>query len=146
MRGVFPPIAFPFLPKAGGHSWTEVQIEGQWQPLDSYINDKAFYEGARRRLEAMGRPFGYSVAFLDGKSSCEFNFGEKGFAQMGAVLEDHGTWEDFSQYVASDKYSSLDSLQLMLYPMMAKLSNRNIESIRREAVVARAAGPALQRA
>lgn len=130
MRGVFPPIAFPFLPKAGGHSWTEVQIEGQWQPIDSYINDKAFYEGARRRLEASGKPFGYSVAFLDGKSSCEFNFGEKGFAQMGAVLEDHGTWEDFSQYVASDKYSSLDSFQLMLYPMMAKLSNRNIESIR----------------
>jgi transglutaminase-like putative cysteine protease len=31
MRGVFPSIAFPFLPKAGGHAWTEVQIEGQWQ-------------------------------------------------------------------------------------------------------------------
>lgn len=146
MRGVFPSIAFPFLPKAGGHSWTEVQIEGQWQPIDSYINDEAFYEGARRRLKASGRPFGYSVAFLDGKSSCEFNFGEKGFAQMGAVLEDHGMWEDFSQYVASDKYSSLDSLQLMFYPMIAKLSNRNIERIRSSRPVARAVDPILEQA
>jgi hypothetical protein len=145
MRGIFPSFAFAFLPKAGGHSWTEVQVEGQWKPIDSYINDRAFYEGARRRLAASGRPFGYSVAFLDGKSSCEFNFGEKGFAQMGAVVEDHGTWKDFSQYVASDKYSSFDSLQLMFYPMMAKLANRSIERLRSSKLEARAVDPVLER-
>ena len=138
MRGVFPFFAFPFLPKAGGHSWTEVQIEGQWKPIDSYINDKAFYEGARRKLSKSGRPFGYSVSFFEGKSSCEFNFGEKGFVHMGAVVEDHGTWEDFSQYVASGKYSSLDSFQLLLYPMLAKLTNRNIEHIRSSKLMVRA--------
>jgi len=146
MRGVFPSVAFPFLPKVGGHSWSEVQIEGKWQPIDSYINDKAFYEGARRRLEASERPFAYSVSFVDGKSSCEFNFGEEGFVHMGAVVKDHGPWEDFSRYMASDTYASMNSLQLTFYPMIAKLTNRNIEGIRREAVVARTAGPALQRA
>jgi hypothetical protein len=130
MRGVFPSIAFPFLPKAGGHSWTEVQIEGQWRPIDSYINDKDFYGAARHRLSVSGKPLGYSVSFLEGKSSCEFNFGEKGFVHMGAVIEDHGAYEDLSQYLASDKYVSMDSLQLMFYPMIAKLSNRNIERIR----------------
>jgi hypothetical protein len=144
MRGVFPPMAFLFLPKAGSHAWTEVQVEGQWKPIDSYINDRAFYEAARHRLSVSGKPLGYSVAFLEGKSSCEFNSGEKGFAQMGAVVEDHGTWEDFSQYLASNKYSSLDSLQLMLYPMMAKLCNRNIERMRSSRPAARAVDPVLE--
>jgi hypothetical protein len=138
MRGVFPSIAFPFLPKAGGHSWTEVQIEGQWKPIDSYINDKDFYEAARHRLSVSGKPLGYSISFLEGKSSCEFNFGEKGFVHMGAVIEDHGAYEDLSQYLASDKYVSMDSLQLMFYPMIAKLSNRNIERIRSSKPVERA--------
>jgi hypothetical protein len=146
MRGVFPSISFPFLPKVGSHSWSEVQIEGQWKPIDSYINDKAFYESARRRLEVSGRPFGYSVSFMEGKSSCEFNFGKEGFVHMGAVVEDHGPWEDFTQYMASDRYASMNSLQLMSYPIIAKLTNRNIEGIRREAVVARAAGRTPQQA
>lgn len=146
MRGIFPPIAFPFLPDAGSHSWTEVQIDGKWQPIDSYINDRAFYMAARERLIESGKPLGYSVSFLEGKSSCESNFGEKGFVHMGAVIEDHGMWEDFSQYVASDRYSSLNSLQLALYPMMAKLSNRNIARIRSNEPAGRAADAVLERA
>jgi hypothetical protein len=34
--------AFPFLPDAGGHTWSEVKIDGEWKPIDSYINDKPF--------------------------------------------------------------------------------------------------------
>jgi transglutaminase-like putative cysteine protease len=37
MRGLLPSFAFPFMPKVGGHSWIEVQLEGQWKPMDSYI-------------------------------------------------------------------------------------------------------------
>jgi hypothetical protein len=123
MRGVFPPIACAFLPKAGGHSWAEVEIDDEWKPIDSYINDRAFHEAARRRLSVSGKTLGYSVSFLNGKSSCAFSFGEKGFSQMGAVLEDHGTWEGFSQYLASDRYASMNALQLMFYPVTARLSN-----------------------
>ena len=35
MRGVFPGFAFPFLPRAGGHSWLDVEIDGEWEPVDS---------------------------------------------------------------------------------------------------------------
>ena len=51
-----------------------------------YINDQAFYERALKRLKASGTAIGYSVSFVDGKSSCEINFGEKGFVHMGAVM------------------------------------------------------------
>ena len=131
MRGVFPSFAFPFLPKAGPHSWIDVEIDGEWKSIDSHINDKAFYEGALKRLKMSGRPFGYSVSFKDGKSSCDFNFGEKGFVHMGALIEDHGTWDDLSEYIASDKYVRMNRMQLMSYPMMAAISNRTVETIRK---------------
>lgn len=133
MRGILPSFAFPFMPKVGSHSWAEVQLEGEWTPIDSYINDRTFYEQALKWLTASGRPFGYSVSFIDGKSSCEFNFGEKGFVHMGAVLEDHGVWEDPAEYFASRKYLRFNAIQMMGYPMLALLANRNIEKIRASA-------------
>lgn len=130
MRGIFPGFAFPFLPKQGPHSWIEVEIDGTWQPVDSYINDSAFYENSLAHLHESGRPFGHSISFIEGKSSCEFNFGEKGFVHMGAVIEDHGTWDDLSAYMASDKYVRMNPMQRMAYPMMATISNRTIAKIR----------------
>lgn len=131
MRGIFASFAFPFMPKAGGHSWIEVQLDNQWRSIDSYINDKTFYERALEKLKNSGKLIGYSVSFIDGKSSCEFNFGETGFVHMGAVIEDHGTWEDSSEYFAADKYLRWSPIQSKLYPMLAMLANRNIESIRK---------------
>jgi hypothetical protein len=133
MRGILPSFVLPFMPKAGGHSWIDVHLDGKWKHLDSYINDQAFYDRARKRLETSGLPFGYSVSFIEGRSSCEFNFGEKGFVHMGAVVEDHGTWEDPADYFASDKYLRFNAFQKMGYPMIAVLANRNVERIRASA-------------
>ncbi len=130
MRGVFPAYLFPFLPKAGGHAWIEVQLEGQWKPMDSYISDQAFYDGALKRLKASGLPLGYAVATENGKSSCEFNFGEKGCIFMGAIVEDHGVWEDAGEYYASKKYVGLNAMQKMAYPMLAASTNHNVKRIR----------------
>jgi hypothetical protein len=131
MHGIMPSIAFPFMPKLGGHSWAEVQLDAEWKPIDSYINDQLLYDRAVRRLKRSGLPFGYSVSFIDGKSSCEFNFGEKGFVHMGAVREDHGSWEDASDYYASDKYVRMTSFQKLALPMVINMSNRNIVRLRR---------------
>ena len=46
MHGIMPSFVFPLMPKLGGHSWTEVQLDGQWKPVNSYINDKPFYDEA----------------------------------------------------------------------------------------------------
>ena len=130
MRGIFPSFAFPFLPGSGGHTWTEVNIDGEWKPIDSYINDKPLYENARKRLHESGKNTSFSVSEAKGPSSCEFNFGEKGFVHMGAVVEDHGTWDDYSAYMESDKYLAMNRIQLMSYPIIARFSNRTIEKIR----------------
>lgn len=130
MSGIFPSFAFPFMPGSGGHSWMEIEIDGEWKPIDSYINDKPFYEGALKRLQESGKTTSFSISIAKGVSSCEFNFGEKGFVHMGAVVDDHGTWDDYSEYISSEKYISMDRMQLMSYPILAKMSNRNIERIR----------------
>jgi hypothetical protein len=130
MRGIFPVFAFPFLPASGGHSWIEVEVDGEWKSIDSYINDKPFYEKALRKLHERGKNTAFSISLEKGFSSCELNFGEKGFVQMGAVIEDHGVWDDFSEYMASDKYFRMNQLQVMVYPIMARMSNINIGKIR----------------
>jgi hypothetical protein len=130
MHGILPLFVFPFMPKLGGHSWTEVQLDGEWKSIDSYINDKAFYERAANKLRKSGRKLGYSVAPKDGKSSCEFNFGEVGFVHMGAVKQDHGTWEDAADYFASDEYPRFSSWQKAVLPLLLVMANRKIMRIR----------------
>lgn len=130
MHGILPSFAFPFLPRQGGHSWTELQLDGEWKPVDSYINDQPLYERAVKKLEASGRSIGYSLCPQDGKSSCEFNFGDQGFVHMGAVREDHGTWQDAADYFASDKYVRFTSFQKLALPLVVMLANRNVRRIR----------------
>lgn len=134
MTGILPSFVFMFLPKKGTHSWMEIQINGEWKPMDSYINDKPFYEKSLRKLQNSNQSLGYSVCIVDGKSSCEFNFGEKGFTQFGAVVEDHGVWDDASEYFATDKYTKMNAFLLMAFPVLAKVANRNVKKIRSASV------------
>lgn len=130
MRGIFPSFTFPFLPKVGSHSWVDIKINGDWEAIDSYINDKVLYEKALECLGKSEREIGYSIAHKNEKSSCDFNFGEKGFAQMGAVIEDHGAWNDLSEYINSDKYIRMNRMLLLSYPIVAAINNRTVAKIR----------------
>ena len=130
MRGIFPAFVFPILPGAGGHTWMEFDVGGEWKRIDSYINDRPFYEAASRRLQESGKKTAFSISRAKGPSSCEFNFGDKGYVHMGAVIEDHGTWDDFTEYMQSDKYVRMNRMQQMSFPLMAWMCNRNIEKLR----------------
>ncbi len=133
LEGLLSSIDSRFMPKTGNHVWADVQIEGQWKSIDTFIVDKALYEGALRKLKESGKTMGYGVALIDGKASCEFNFGEKGFVQMGAVLDDHGRWDDLSEYFASRymKLTAVETLALKyLAPRISLRTNAIIEKVR----------------
>jgi|APMed6443717190_1056831.scaffolds.fasta_scaffold01655_6 hypothetical protein len=130
MRGIFPSYAYPVLPYAGGHSWMEVEIDGSWKPIDSYINDTPLYEAALNRLLSGNKKTGYSLSLEKGPTSCEFNFGETGFVHMGAVVRDHGIWDDFSDYMASDQYMALSGIKLKIFQSFTRSGNRNIAKLR----------------
>ena len=130
MRGVFPNFVFPMMPELGGHSWTEVKLNGEWKSIDSYINDLGFYNKALKKLHDSGMQTAFSISEANGPSSPEFNFGEKGYVHMGAVAVDHGVWDDYSDYMNSDKYIAMDKMQQMSFPLIAKFANRNLKKIR----------------
>jgi hypothetical protein len=130
MEGIFPSLFFPIMPRTGAHSWVEVEIDGNWIPLDSYINEKTYYLSALQKLNEGYKKTGYSISHRKGGSSCEFNFGEIGFMHMGAVVEDHGLWQDYSEYIKSDLYIPLPPVLLVMVPFVARIANKRIEKIR----------------
>jgi hypothetical protein len=130
LTGISPTRFQKALPRAGSHSWIELHLDGQWKSIDSYINDEQFYKNALILLHESGQKNGYLISIAKGESSCEFNFGEKGFVQMWALIEDHGSWNDFSEYVSSGRYLTPNEEFQEMYPIFAKLCNRAIERIR----------------
>ena len=132
MRGVLPSFVFSFLPEVGSHVWMEIELNNRWQPIDSYINDHAFYVKALQRLKESSWENGFSISLAQGPSSDAFNFGEIGFSQMGAVVEDHGTWEDYADYMSTAQYRGLTSFQSASYSwILRKAANKNINRIRK---------------
>jgi hypothetical protein len=130
LSGLLPARLLSSLPQAGPHSWIELEIEGKWESIDSYINDKQLYNRALALLQDSGRINGYSISLAEGQSSCEINFGEKGFVHMGALVKDHGVWEDYSEYISSNRYMPMNDEMRDGFPVFARLCNRSIERIR----------------
>ncbi len=130
LYGILPPLAYPMLGARGSHTWVELRLDGEWRPVDSYINDIALYRAADVKLTASGRETGYSLSRAAGPTSPEFNFGDKGHVHMGAVVEDHGVWDDFSQYMKTDKYLGMSRAQLMVYPALARMTNNRVARMR----------------
>ena len=130
LYGILPPFAYPMQPAVVGHAWVELLLDGEWRQIDSYIVDNALYRAAEAKLAAEGRMTGYSLSRAHGPTSPEFNFGEMGYVQMGAVVAVHGVWDDFSGYMESDDYRGMNRLQNAAYPMLARLANRRVARLR----------------
>ena len=130
MRGIFPGIALVFMPRQGSHSWLEVEVEGKWRRIDSYIVDKELFEVAKRGLLNKGWNIGYAVACPKGKCSCEFNIDREEFVQMGAVVGDHGIWGDASEFYATENYVSMNAVLFFSYKLMMSGFNKKIEEMR----------------
>ncbi len=133
LKGLTSGISFRLQPKIWNHVYADVQIDGQWKSIDTFIVDKPLYESALRKLKGSGRTMGYGIALIDGTSSCEFNFGETGYVQMGAVLDDHGRWDDLSEYFASAymKLTAFQTLTIKFFaPQFSLRTNAIIEKVR----------------
>ena len=126
-RGIFTGIGYALLPPFLSHSWLEVEIDGQWQKVDRYINDDAFYKNGLALLNRKGWDTGYSISRPKDPS----NSNHEQFMQMGAVVGDHGTWDDPIDYYRTDKYMNRPSgLRPLIYKIIIGGVNKRIERIR----------------
>ena len=70
-HGFFTGIFYTLMPKEITHSWVEVEIDGKWHPIDSYINDLQLHHAAVRELTRKGWKTGFSVSRAAGEPSAE---------------------------------------------------------------------------
>ena len=132
-KGFFTGPAYWLMPKEISHSWIEVEIDGRWRRIDTFINDLPLFNAAKAKIKRLGWSVGYSVALKDGEASAELDLEHEAYQQMAAVTEDHGTWDDPSVYYASSRYKNRpDPLRMWLYRRLIGGVNRRVEAVRDE--------------
>jgi hypothetical protein len=130
-RGLFTGIGYLLMPPLISHSWLEVEIDGKWRSLDAYINDIGFFTGAREALRRRGWDTGYSISCAKGEPSADFHIDDEQFVQMGAVVADHGVWDDPSDYYRTEQYRNRPNpIKLSLYRLMIKRVNLKVAAMR----------------
>ena len=130
MRGFVSKAVLLTMPSHVSHSWTEVELDGTWHRLDSYIVDQRAFRACEAALAAKGWRHGFGISPFEGKLSSEFNLDEEAFVQMGAVSGDHGVWDEPGDYFASKDYAGFNGLQMMGFKMLVGGINRKVERLR----------------
>ncbi|SEW35823.1 Transglutaminase-like superfamily protein [Aliiroseovarius sediminilitoris] len=134
-KGFFTGLAYWLMPNEISHSWIEVEIEGQWRRIDTFINDKSLFDAAKAKIKRLGWSVGYSVALEDGEASADLNLDHAAYQQMAAVTDDHGAWDDPSDYYESEKYRNRpDGVRMWFYRHLIGGINRRVEAVRSEPV------------
>jgi hypothetical protein len=130
-RGFFTGLAYRLLPNELSHSWIEVEIDGTWRRIDTFINDLPLYEAARRELARVDWDTGYSLSLRGGETRPDLDLDGAAFQQMGAVTDDHGIWDDPSDYYASPHYRNRpNALRLLVYRLLIGTVNARVQALR----------------
>ncbi|WP_299215353.1 transglutaminase family protein [uncultured Aquimarina sp.] len=130
-KGLFSGIAFWLMPKYISHSWAEVKIDEKWVKIDSYINDKQFYEVGKKKLKEKNWDIGYSVACSKNESSINLDLDNEKFVQMDAVIGDHGVYDEPIVYYKSSKYKNRPNvLKNFFYRLWVGRINKKVEKLR----------------
>ena len=131
-RGLFTKIGYWLMPDLLSHSWIEVDVDGTWRRIDSYINDEVFYRAGKSELMRKGWNTGYSIACSGGESSIAFDLDQEKFVQMDAVVADHGIWDDPSDYYETGLYKNCpNAVTLLLYRLLIRRVNNRVEHMRK---------------
>lgn len=130
--GLFPKALYWLMPRKISHSWAEIELDGRWVPIDSFINDRLFFVGAREKLAHYGLDAGYSVACDNGSASIAFDPRGKEFVQMAVVTDDHGVWDEAADYFMSPQYvnGNVSAIKRIIYTWVLPGVNRRVIAVR----------------
>ncbi len=103
LNGAIPSSRYWMIPAELSHSFVEVQVDGQWCTIDSFIVDTPLLKGALAILEREGRSLGYGVRagstnIWDGRGDAFSQF------DPDMLIEDHGRVEDLETYFNDRRY------------------------------------------
>tara|TARA_R110002110_G_scaffold205066_1_gene416761 strand:- start:165698 stop:166393 length:696 start_codon:yes stop_codon:yes gene_type:complete len=103
-RGFFTGWFYFLMPDEISHSWLEVEIDGQWHRIDTYINDLKLHRAAVEEVKRRGWKTGLSVSSYDGEPSSDLVLDDQHFSQMAAVVGDQGVWNEPGEFLNSPDY------------------------------------------
>jgi transglutaminase-like putative cysteine protease len=130
-HGFFRGLFYKLMPTEISHSWLEVELDGRWVEVDTYINDLALHRAAVRALERSGWTTGYSVSQAAGRPSADLVLDATNFSQMGAVVGDHGTWTKPADYLNGPDYLNRPGpIRQLLYRTYISLANDRVRTLR----------------
>ncbi|PIE04466.1 MAG: hypothetical protein CSA76_04225 [Spirochaetales bacterium] len=130
-RGLFKGPAYRAMPDKISHSWIEVLLDGKWRKIDAFINDIDFFNGAKKQLELLNWQNGFSVSSENGEPSAELDLDNEKFVQMGAVVDDHGVWEEPMAYYSSEQYKNRPGfIKLLFYRLLIGVVNKRVVKLR----------------
>jgi len=132
-KGFFSGWGYWLIPNRISHSWIEVNVDNKWHRIDAYINDKELHEAAAKELDERGWKTGFSISKsgIEPKPSCDFRLGVEQFEQMAAVTDDHGVWDEPSEYYASKGYKNRpDPFRTFIYRSIIGAANRRVTELR----------------
>lgn len=130
-HGFFLGLFYWMMPKEITHSWLEVDLDGHWHPVDTYINDLTLHNAAVRELKRLGWETGFSVSRVYGEPRAELDLRDEQFSQMGAVVGDNGTWDEPADFFSGRDYLNRPGLiKQALYRLYLPLANRRIRQLR----------------
>jgi hypothetical protein len=116
------------------HSYVDVNVEGAWCAIDSYIVDTQLLRAAQARLAKEGRSHGYGVR---ADATNVWNGQGDAFSQFdrNMLIEDHGRVEDVDGYFRGKKCRNKSlGIRLDRMPAFSLLGgapiNAHIERIR----------------
>ncbi len=136
LQDVFPPNQDWLIPSEISHSFVEVQVEGRWCQIDSYVVDNQLMEAGSARLRREGREMGYGVRLggtniWDGRGDA--------FSQFSGdlMIEDHGRVTDPEEFYKDKRYRNkafgipLNTIYRLLGERGVGPINANLDRIRR---------------
>jgi Transglutaminase-like superfamily len=118
------------------HSYTEVQLEGRWLKVDSYVVDRPLANAARAQLNREGKIVGYSVhkngtSEWDGTKDAFSQFVNDG-TYPNLTTKDFGIYADVQAFYASGNgINTQPWIVRQMIGVFARSANQRIENIRR---------------
>jgi hypothetical protein len=130
-HGFFTGLPYYLMPDQISHSWLEVLLDGQWHPIDTYINDFLLHNAAVNELNKRCWATGFSVSRANGNPSAELVLDGEHYSQMAAVGEDDGVWDEPAEFYSGAKYlNRVGFVKQWLYRLFLPIINARVRRLR----------------
>ena len=130
-EGILSGIWYNLAPQEILHSWTEVQINDQWVPLEGVILDDNYLEQLRDKFNDKDTVCGFGAASNVFHETTEKFNGEPTYIQSKAIVKDYGVFSNPDEFY-KEHHQKLPFWKEWLFKHLVRnIMNSNVSKIRK---------------